>query len=809
MSVFNWMRSALVVAFLLTLAISARAAATPNPVRVEVSRDAWISSYPKEQEGNNGGSPRLKLKGIQEFFLIDFDPTPLHAKRVVRAELHLHLENAEVLGRITVSSVTDEWVEGGGTGYAKTPGASSFLWARNGTQRWCGDGPDLTGVVLGNGGSIWGFGDASPRDADGWQVIPIDPAVVQARLDGRSYGFFVMDDVGSEYTRKGNTIEYRLFPNRYVASREGPRKTAPYFALWLADGTPTAAAPSVATSRSVNPKPAPLPKAVSPVAASAIPPNVSCRTLHGEALESLDFFVARNEAIGYFLEVSPSELKVAGVPDVEVTLFATPRVGGHVDPLVPPGLSAPVDGRDGSNGTFVELYVAAQAKPGRHAGHLEIRGRRYPFSLTVWNFTLPDRLSFIPQMNCYGLPADEMAYYRLAHEHRTTLNCLRYGWTGRVARESVPRRQPDGSWDWAAWDQKFGPLLDGSAFRGLRRDGIPVDSIYLPLNENWPMDHEKHFKGGYWIETAYDDAYWQEFRTTVREFSRHFALKGWTEPVFEFYLNNKVYFKHDRGDRWDACSAPWIFDEPMNTQDFWALRRFGLEFGRGVGGQAGPRFAFRADLSRPEWQRDLLDGVTSVEVVSGALRTYRERVIRRAERWGNLVYMYGSANRIGTPNSMPAAWCVETWALGADGVVPWQTVGKADSWKVPDPLALFYPTAQGPVPSVRLKAFRAGQQLVEYLTLYTALSGQSRAAVGAAVLAETDLCAVLEKRSEADAGTSRFGPAAARALERLRLRLGAWLDSQAPKPRNRWHDPRPQPRNPDAVREIQVVRVGD
>src|SRR5205085_2710691 len=118
----------------------------------------------------------------------------------------------------------------------------------------------------------------------------------------------------------------------------------------------------------------------------------------------------------------------------------------------------------------------------------------------------------------------------------------------------------------------------------------------------------------------------------------------------------------DRGNRWDACSAPWILDEPVNTQDFWALRRFGLEFRRGVDAIAGPHLAFRADISRPEWQRDILDGVTNTEVVSGVLRTYRDRVIGRARQFGNQVYIYGSANRIGTPNIVPAAWCVETWA---------------------------------------------------------------------------------------------------------------------------------------------------
>jgi hypothetical protein len=366
-----------------------------------------------------------------------------------------------------------------------------------------------------------------------------------------------------------------------------------------------------------------------------------------------------------------------------------------------------------------------------------------------------------------------------------------------------PAIRADGSWDWSKWDEEFGPLLDGSAFADLPRGAVPIEAFYIPLNENWPMDHEKHFRGGYWIESAYDPAYWQEFRAAAAQFAEHFAAKRWTEPVFEFYLNNKVSFKVERG--WNACSAPWILDEPSHTQDFWALRRFGLEFWRGVAPHPGARFGFRADISRPEWQRDLLDGVTSVEVVSGALRPYRDRLVGRAGRFGNQVYMYGSANRIGTPNIMPAAWCVETWALGADGVIPWQTIGKAEAWTKPDDLSLFYPTPNGPVPSLRLKSFRAGQQLVEYLTMYTALSGESREAIGAAVLAEPGLRAALEKKSEADAGTSLFGQDAHRSLASLRLRLGTWLDAKAPKPRERWHDPRPTPRDPTKLRDIVAL----
>ncbi len=62
-----------------------------EPIRVEVSRDTWLSSYVKEVEGNNGGSGKLKLKGHQEFFLIDFDPTKFKGKRVTQAVLAVDL----------------------------------------------------------------------------------------------------------------------------------------------------------------------------------------------------------------------------------------------------------------------------------------------------------------------------------------------------------------------------------------------------------------------------------------------------------------------------------------------------------------------------------------------------------------------------------------------------------------------------------------------------------------------------------------------------------------------------------------------
>ena len=370
--------------------------------------------------------------------------------------------------------------------------------------------------------------------------------------------------------------------------------------------------------------------------------------------------------------------------------------------------------------------------------------------LEVWDFALPDRLSFVPQMNAYGLPdGQETAYYRLAHEHRSCLNCLRYSWRGEVADGCAPKIAAGGSWDWTAWDRRFGPLLDGSAFADLPRGRMPVDEFYLPLNENWPMDHERAYRGGYWIEKAYPESYWAEFRAASRQLARHIAEKGWADTTFEFYLNNKVYFKAERGS-WSGCSAPWIFDEPVNTQDFWALRRFGREFLAATGGARN--LVFRCDISRPEWQRDLLDGVCGEEVVSGALRPYRDRILARQARYGQRVFLYGSPNKIGTPNLQCSAWCLDAWCLGADGVVPWNTIGTARSWTEPEQTCLFYPTEQGPLASLRLKAFCHGQQLVEYLTIFTRLAGHDRRWVAEALRRELGLDGLLKKTSEGDAG---------------------------------------------------------
>ena len=73
-----------------------------------------------------------------------------------------------------------------------------------------------------------------------------------------------------------------------------------------------------------------------------------------------------------------------------------------------PPVEDPIGQKNGS------LYVrglrpARRAGRRRTSGTLTLQGRRarhstLTVSLNVWDFTLPDYLSFLPEMNCYGLP---------------------------------------------------------------------------------------------------------------------------------------------------------------------------------------------------------------------------------------------------------------------------------------------------------------------------------------------------------------------------------------------------------------------
>jgi hypothetical protein len=174
------------------------------------------------------------------------------------------------------------------------------------------------------------------------------------------------------------------------------------------------------------------------------------------------------------------------------------------------------------------------------------------------------------------------------------------------------------------------------------------------------------------------------------------------------------------------------------------------------------------------------------------------------------VVEYGSTNLVTASNLQPVGWSLDAWSLGADGVLPWQAVGTADSWRQADELALFYPmpvARPGVVPSIRLKAYRRGQQDVEYLALWSKLRNQPRWAVGRQVREALHLAGsrqATETGGAEDAGRIDYSTLRPGALSDLRIRLGEELSKAHPALETKLVDFRTPPRDLERPHETRA-----
>ncbi len=190
-------------------------------------------------------------------------------------------------------------------------------------------------------------------------------------------------------------------------------------------------------------------------------------------------------------------------------------------------------------------------------------------------------------------------------------------------------------------------------------------------------------------------------------------------------------------------------------------------------------------------------------MVGGALRPYHRLVLDRKERFGEIAVEYGGSNGLEQSNLQPLGWSLDAWSIGADGVLPWQTVGRPASWKEADALALFYPgraPGEGVVPSVRLKAYRRGQQDVEYLTLLTQHLKQPRWAMGQALRQALKLTGQREGTGFTggeDAGRLSYHRLLPQQAWALRVQVGEALSAAHPEPKRKLLDCRTPRRYPD------------
>ncbi len=402
---------------------------------------------------------------------------------------------------------------------------------------------------------------------------------------------------------------------------------------------------------------------------------------------------------------------------------------------------------------YVDVFIPKDASPGAYSGGLLVQADgveppiRLRVELTVYDFALPDRLSFWPELNAYRIPPNAHDCYRLAHEHRCVANYWRWTPQLRGSGKSI-----EVVWD--RYDRQVGPLLTGEAFKENRRAGVPVRVLYLPFEDSWPTPLSKqtyNYQGHWprrgedkkWITEHYLEApyigdalsqdYKDAFLAVQRQFIEHFKAKGYTRTEMQCFYGGKNTHRIQYGSNmW------WTTDEPYHWDDWLALQFFCRLWTQGRGA-ADPRlWVARADISRPQWQGRVLDGIVG-PVYFGAGAFTPPPMVRRcrtlADETGLERRMYGSANKDDESNTRSVVWCLNAWLNGANAVLPWQTLGSERSLDVNDRgagggNALIVPAKRlghTAVADLRLKALRDGQQLVEYLALLAERRKLSRA----------------------------------------------------------------------------------
>lgn len=468
------------------------------------------------------------------------------------------------------------------------------------------------------------------------------------------------------------------------------------------------------------------------------------------------------------------------------------------DPLLP--LPQHVELRtDADTSIVADIFVPFDASPGKRTGRITLAdGRAVPLEIEILPFAIPRQATFFCEMNGYGLPDHVDDYYALqevAYDHRVHANILHYSHNTAAPgtrKSNLDMRLPSGRrmdnkrYDnilpdakTAFWDdfvEAFGPYIDGSLFKDGHRGPVAAPGFYLTFHESWPLNCRAYFNGNPDAYLAFADhpAYAQTYVNILQDFAALARSKGWTQTGFQVYFNNK-------GSLHETSKAPWILDEPSGFWDYRALQFYGELTDRGRSAEAagaaepGVQISYRIDISRPEFCRSQLDHRGDLWVVSSwAFQNYRRLVTDRMERDGLRAWVYGTSNHVHESNRNIQAWALDAWQHGATGIVPWQTINKSGSaLQEADQLGLFIfdkgPGGETVIRhSLRLKAYREAQQLIEYLNLLRQQQGWSQDHARDFVRQYLELRADVVKVNEADAGTTAYGGLSSSMVDALR-----------------------------------------
>ncbi len=399
---------------------------------------------------------------------------------------------------------------------------------------------------------------------------------------------------------------------------------------------------------------------------------------------------------------------------------------------------------------WVDIYIPERTPIGRYVStikvsyHGSLRLAEFTVELDVVDILLPDRLSLDVDLLSYGeedfarafpgvLVASsphreiELAFHRMAHEHRVTYSVLPYAQGGIMLEGYAPSLRGSGErirvTNWMDWDRRFGPLLDGSAFSDLPRAGIPLRHFVLPFSLEYPCAF-RHWG---------TDRYAAENRAFAEEFIFHIAQRGWTEPSYVVYYSQR-----------ERCGFfPWDLDGPGGPEDADVLRSLSTMLRDSLHGHPGIDAGLRIDLSQIRGSQ-----------YKHALDYFQRELIGYFDLW-NIHHPAWDGSAIQAARTAQSGADVKIWFYlhpcvtpePSDNIrdLPWlafrrnsggicfrnQRCDEYSSERTGPLRPLLYSGAKyglhGPLPSIRLKTLRRGLQEYELLKMAEEQKGREAA----------------------------------------------------------------------------------
>ena len=406
--------------------------------------------------------------------------------------------------------------------------------------------------------------------------------------------------------------------------------------------------------------------------------------------------------------------------------------------------------------------------------------------------------------------AIEREYYRMGYMHNSTVNILPYTHFGSVQKGFAPEvGVVDGEMrvtDWSEWDAHFGPMLDGSYVEEIVGERVPITHMYLPIHENWPMPINECYKikvpdlpypdnVSYQVQNSttpeedFEPRYRAGIKSVMKDFAKHIEEKGWKNVDFQYFFNNKNFYKEKRVEgeafkygtglaAWlgekttpsdGTSSSWWLLDEPHFRMDWEMLHYYGKIL-REVQAEtgAGKQIKFRADLSCSFQMFDFLKGLLDINV-GGHKREVMQRRHKRV--YGEVSWPYGSWNSIGADNADSIRWLFDVYLQGNNGIIPWYNFGLDMNYETPDDLAAIYPGQRfgivESVASTRLKAGRKAQEFIRYFDAMKKYLHYTDAQLKAYITSFIELQGKFVKKDSIDAGKAVFAGSTS-ALEELK-----------------------------------------